>query len=348
MFLKDYWYVAATSDEIADEPLARTLLNEAVVLYRTDDGAVRALEDRCCHRHLPLSLGKVIGDRLQCGYDGLEYDAAGLCVRVPGQTAVPPGARIRAYPVVERWGWIWIWMGDANEAGEAGIEDFHWLDDPGWRAAGCRIPMACDYRLGIDNLLDLSHLTYVHQTTLGNAAVVEAAEVKTERYGAGVRVTRWMIDVPAPPMYRRLVDFGTNIDRWQIIDFSPPCFVKLDLGGAPTGTGARQGDRSRGFERRSLNALTPETETTIHYFWADAHNFDIDKPEVTQLLFEQVHEAFIEDKAFLEAQQRAFDRDRGRPLVDINADAGGLEARRILDRLLEEQDRRPARQASAV
>ena len=245
-------------------------------------------------------------------------------------------------------GWVWIWMGDAEDADEADIEDFHWLDDPDWRAAGCRIPMECDYRLGIDNLLDLTHLPYVHATTLGNAAVAEQAEVRTERHGAGVRVTRWMIDVPAPPMYRRLVDFGTNIDRWQIIDFSPPCFVKLDLGGAPTGTGARQGDRSKGFERKSLNALTPETGTTIHYFWADAHNFDIDKPEVTQLLFEQVHEAFMEDKAFLEAQQRAFDRDRGRPLVDINADAGGLEARRILDRLLAEQDRHTSRQASAV
>ena len=108
---------------------------------------------------------------------------------------------------------------------------------------------------------------------------------------------------------------------------------------APTGTGARQGDRSKGFERKSLNALTPETETSIHYFWADAHNFDIDKRDVTQLLFDQVHKAFLEDKAFLEAQQCAFDRDCGRPLVDINADAGGLEARRILDRLLAEQDR---------
>ena len=238
MFLTDYWYVAAVSDEIGETPLARTLLDEPVVLYRTPDGGIAALEDRCCHRHLPLSLGKVVGEGLQCGYHGLVYDAEGVCIRVPGQTAVPPGARVRAYPVVERWGWVWIWMGDPGQADESRIEDFHWLDDPGWRAAGCRIPMECDYRLGIDNLLDLSHLTYVHATTLGNAAVAEQAEVRTERHGAGVRVTRWMIDVPAPPMYRKLVDFGVNIDRWQIIDFSPPCFVTLDLGGAPTGSGA--------------------------------------------------------------------------------------------------------------
>ena len=333
MFLRDYWYVAALSDEVSAEPLARTLLGEPVVLYRGAGGRIVALEDRCCHRQLPLSMGKVLGERLQCGYHGLVFDATGACVEVPGQAAVPPGAAVRSYPVCERWGWAWIWMGAADAADEARIPDFHELDDPGWRARGSRIPMACDYRLAVDNLLDLSHLTYVHQTTLGNAAVVENADVKTERHGDGVRVTRWMVDVPAPPMYRNLMDFSTNIDRWQIIDFDPPCFVKLDLGGAPTGTGAVQGDRSKGFERRSLNAITPETETSVHYFWADAHNFNLDQPAVTDLLYNQVLEAFIEDRAVMEAQQAALDRSPGRAHVDINGDAGGLQARRILDRL---------------
>jgi len=309
------------------------LLDEPVVLYRGAGGETVALEDRCCHRQLPLSMGRVQGDRLQCGYHGLTFRPDGVCVEVPGQAAIPPGAGVRSYPVCERWGWVWIWMGVAAAADEVLIPDFYELDDPGWRARGSRIPMECDYRLGIDNLLDLTHLTYVHQTTLGNAAVTEAAEVTTERFGAGVRVTRWMIDVQAPPMYGKLMDFKTNIDRWQIIDFIPPCFVKLDLGGAPTGTGAVQGDRSHGFERRSLNAITPETETSVHYFWADAHNFNLDQPAVTNLLYEQVLEAFIEDKAVMEAQQASLSRSPGWQQVDINGDAGGLQARRILDRL---------------
>jgi len=333
MFLKDYWYVAAWSNEVTAEPLARMFLGEHVVLYRTPGGQVVALEDRCCHRQLPLSMGKVLGERLQCGYHGLVFAPDGACVEVPGQSTVPPGARIRSYPVTERWGWVWIWMGQADAADDARIPDFHELDNPGWRARGSRIPMRCDYRLAVDNLLDLSHMTFVHQTTLGNAAVVDAADVKTERHSAGVRVTRWMIDVPAPPMYCKLMDFNTNIDRWQIIDFDPPCFVKLDLGGAPTGTGAVQGDRSKGFERRSLNAITPETEASVHYFWADAHNFNLDQPAVTDLLYEQVLEAFIEDRAVMEAQQVSLERAPGRALVDINGDAGGLEARRILDKL---------------
>ena len=334
MFLKNYWYVAAWSNELTTEPLARRFLNEPVVLYRTSANQVVALEDRCCHRQLPLSLGKVIDDQLQCGYHGLLFASDGTCVDVPGQSTMPPGARVHSYPVAERWGWVWIWMGEAVAADEACIPDFHELDDPGWRARGSRIPIECDYRLAVDNLLDLSHLTYVHETTLGNASVVEAAEVKTERHAAGVRVTRWMIDVPAPPMYGKLMEFKTNIDRWQIIDFDPPCFVKLDLGGAPTGTGAFEGNRSKGFERRSLNAITPETDTSVHYFWADAHNFNLDQPAVTDLLYEHVLEAFTEDKAVLEAQQAALNNTPNSAVVDINSDAGGLEARRILDKLV--------------
>ena len=333
MFLKNYWYVAAWSSEVSAEPLARIFLGEPLVLYRTTEDRVVALEDRCCHRQLPLSMGKVIGDQLQCGYHGLIFNANGACVDVPGQTTMPPGAGVRSYPVAERWGWVWIWMGDAEVADETRIPDFHELNDPGWRARGSRIPIRCDYRLAVDNLLDLSHLTFVHESTLGNASVVEAAEVKTERHGAGVRVTRWMIDVPAPPMYSKLMKFNTNIDRWQIIDFDPPCFVKLDLGGAPTGSGAVEGDRSKGFERRSLNAITPETETSVHYFWADAHNFNLDQPAVTDLLYEQVLEAFTEDKAVLEAQQDALNNSPISTPIDINSDAGGLEARRILDKL---------------
>jgi vanillate O-demethylase monooxygenase subunit len=197
--------------------------------------------------------------------------------------------------------------------------------------------VACDYRNLIDNLLDLTHLAYVHRSTLGNAAVAEAAEVATERLGDRVRVTRWMMDRPPPPMYLKVRDFQGNIDRWQIIEFTPPGFVTLDIGGADAGTGARGGDRSRGIERMSLNAITPATDRSLHYFWADAHNFRIEDPAVTDLLFRQVLEAFTEDKAVLEAQQRALDARPPAAAIDTNQDAAGLQARRILDRLVAEE-----------
>ena len=110
MFLRNCWYAAAWDDEVAEIPLARTILGEPVVLWRSADGRPAALEDRCCHRALPLSMGRPVGETLQCGYHGLRFDTAGRCVAVPGQSTIPPGARVRAYPLVERHGWVWIWM----------------------------------------------------------------------------------------------------------------------------------------------------------------------------------------------------------------------------------------------
>jgi len=341
MFVRNAWYVAAWDHEVGRAPLARTFLDQPVVLYRREDGRPVALADRCCHRSLPLGCGRVVGDDLECGYHGLTFAPDGECVRVPGQVRIPPGARVRAYPIVERWHWLWIWMGDPARADPDRIEDFHWLDDPAWRAKGTRLDVACDYRNLIDNLLDLTHLAYVHRSTLGNMAVAEAAEVTAERRGDRVRVTRWMMDRPPPPMYLKVKQFAGNIDRWQIIEFSPPGFVTLDIGGADAGTGARQGDRSRGIERMSLNAITPATGRSLHYFWADAHNFRIDEPELTDLLFRQVLEAFSEDKAILEAQQASLDRGRAATQIDTNQDAAGLQARRILDRLVAEENGTP-------
>ena len=136
MFVTNVWYVAAWDDEIGRQPLARRLLNEPVVLYRGSDGGPIALEDRCCHRHLPLHKGEIEGDNIQCGYHGLTFDRHGQCISIPGQTTVPPGAQVRSYPVVERDRWIWIWMGDPKRADTAPIPAFHWLTDPSWGSKG--------------------------------------------------------------------------------------------------------------------------------------------------------------------------------------------------------------------
>ena len=170
MFLKNYWYVAALAEEVGRQPLGRILLNEPVVLFRTEDGQPVAIEDRCSHRGFPLHKGKLIGDTLECGYHGLVFDCSGRCIKVPGQSQVPSTASIRKYPLVERWGWIWVWMGDPALAGDTPLTDFHWLDDPAWGAKAERLYIKSDYRLIIDNLLDLTHLTFVHPGTIGSAA----------------------------------------------------------------------------------------------------------------------------------------------------------------------------------
>ena len=173
-FVRNAWYVAAWQHEVeAGQALSREILGTPVLLYRTADGTPVALEDRCCHRALPLSMGRVLGDRIECGYHGLQFDRAGDCVAVPGQIAIPPGARVPAYPLVERDRFVWIWMGDADRMDPADIPAFHWLDHPDWRAKPSYLHIRCNYQLLIDNLLDLSHLPFVHPTTLGEMGVAE-------------------------------------------------------------------------------------------------------------------------------------------------------------------------------
>lgn len=341
MFPRNYWYVAAWDHEVRRQELfRRTLCNQPVVLYRRENGDPVALEDRCCHRHMPLSDGNLKGNNLECVYHGLVYDPSGTCIHIPSQKTIPPEACVRSFPVVERHQWIWIWMGDPALANPDDIEDFHWMDDPGWRAKGEKLDLPGNYMLLVDNLLDLTHLQFVHPTTLGTEAI-SGAPITTEREGDLIRVTRWILDSPPPPFFQKAGGFAPdqNIDRWQIIEFTPPAFVRLDVGGAPTGTGAQDGDRSKGFSMRNLNAITPETDTTTHYFWAQAHDFQINDPTVTELLYRQVHTAFLEDLAVIGSQQgnlSVFGDDLP-PAVDFNQDAGGLQARRIVERILEEE-----------
>jgi vanillate O-demethylase monooxygenase subunit len=337
MFLRNYWYVAATDSEISHKPLGRMILGDPIVLFRAEDGTPVAFEDRCPHRHLPLSMGKLVGDTLQCLYHGLRFARDGHCVYIPGQEQIPQGAKVRCYPVIERYHWIWIWMGDPALADPAAITDFHWLDDPNWRAKGDYLHVDANWQLVVDNLLDLTHLAFVHDTTIGNLALAEHAKVKVARTLDGVVVTRWIVDQEPPPTFKKVGGFQGNVDRWQIIDFTPPAFLRLDVGATPTGTGAPEGRRVGGINMRNLNAITPETETTSHYFWGQAHDFDVKNPETTNKIFEQIQMALLQDVAVFSAQQRNLNLIRNPPQIDIAADAGAIQARRILARLYGEE-----------
>jgi phenylpropionate dioxygenase-like ring-hydroxylating dioxygenase large terminal subunit len=347
MFLRNHWYVAAAEEEVAGRPLGRTILGEPVVLFRTEDGTPVALEDRCAHRRLPLSMGKMVGNELQCHYHGLRFDRTGQCVRVPGQDLIPPSARVRSYPLVERYRWLWIWMGDPARADPDQITDFHWFADKAWGAKHSYLHVEANWQLVVDNLLDLTHLAFVHETTIGNSALVENAAVKVQRAADNVLVTRWMIDTPAPPTFVKVGGFTSNVDRWQIIDYTPPAFLRLDVGATPTGTGAPQGRRVNGISMRNLNAITPETDTTSHYFWGQAHDFDVDNPEMTEKIFQQINAAFHEDVAVFTAQQRSIAQRPDAPQIDINADTGAIQARRIIDRLYAQEQAEAAHSQAA-
>ena len=342
MYLRNAWYVAAWSREVGREPLARTLLDEPIVFYRTQDGAPVALQDRCCHRHLPLSLGELIGDELQCGYHGLRFDAAGACVAVPGQSAIPPGGRVRSYPVVEKFGWVWIWMGDPACADDSLIPNWWWADHPEWACARPdSLHIACNYRLITDNVLDVTHLSYVHASSIGSAAIAEFP-VETEREDGLVRMTRWILDRPPPPMYKAAGGFTGNVDRWQIVEHVPPCFSVNDAGCAEVGSGAPQGNRSQGIDLKALSAPTPETERTTHYFFAFVRAFGLDDPVLDKVFEEDFVDVFREDVVVLEAQQRMMEMKPDAPRIDINVDAAPLAARRMLDEMIAAERAAPA------
>ena len=333
MFMRDAWYVAAWVSEIGATPLARTILGETVVLYRTDDGRFVALEDRCCHRALPLSLGRVEGDHIRCGYHGLLFASDGACVEVPGQATVPPGAMVRTYPIRECWGWAWIWMGAPERADPALIPDWWWMDHPDWKMVegnGAKpLHMNCNYEFVTDNLMDVSHLTYVHASSIGVESIPDFP-ISTERGDRWVRMTRWVLDRPAAPFYQSAGQFPGNVDRWMITDTELPCHTVNDVGCAPVGSGAAEGNRDQAIEFRVLNAPTPETETSTHYFYARARRFAQESAEMDEIFRTQFDAVFIEDKEVLEAQQRRTGTESGIAQIDINVDAPGIAVRTML------------------
>ena len=334
MFLRNCWYAATWSKDLGRGPFARTLLNEPVVMYRKENGVPVALADRCCHRAAPLSRGVCVGDRLECGYHGLRYDPDGKVAVVPGQSSVPPGAAVKAYPLREKWNVVWIWMGDPGAADEALIPDLFWLDDPAWVATPGHFHMAGNYQLIIDNLLDLTHVIYLHKNTIAGDPAEAVAPTRTERLENGVRVGRWMIDIAPPPLFARAGGFDANVDRWQQVTWHPPSNVYLDIGCAATGTGAPEGDRGQGISIWSTHLVTPETETTSYYHWAYARDFRLEDDALTKMLFEGSRDTFYEDVEMVAAQQQRLDGASLDGLIDINADNAQLQARSMLAEMI--------------
>ena len=333
MYLRNCWYAAAWDHEVAETPFARTLLDEPVVLFRTADGAPVALQDRCCHRALPLSMGQVVNDTLQCGYHGLRFDRDGHCVEVPGQSTIPPGARVKTYPVVERHKWIWIWMGDPGEADEALIPDWWRMDHPEWKPVkgGAPFYLQANYLLVNDNLLDLSHVAFVHDGSIGTGAVTDFP-ITTERGESFVEMTRVVRDSPPPPLYRDLGRFTGNVDRWQVAVSSLPAYNTVHAGCAPPGAGCAEAPLDERMEFFNLNAMTPETATTTHYFYAHTRSFRLDDTTVDETFRKDFRAVFSEDIGIIDAQQANMNRRPDGPSVDIGVDGPGMLFRRMLER----------------
>lgn len=334
-FIRNCWYVAAWTHEVgAGTLLGRTITGVPILLWRDDAGRVIAFEDRCCHRGAPLSLGRREATGVRCMYHGMLFDPDGRCIEIPSQDFIPPQARVRTFPLVERHRWIWVWMGDPERADASLVPDTHVLDDPGWRGTPGYLHYPTSYLLIADNLLDFSHLAYVHEKTLGGSAKYAQVRPKVTPTPRGIRVERWLLDDEPAPFLKGLKSWSGRVDRWNLYDFVLPGVLLMDSGSAPAGTGAPEGRRMDAAEFFGCQAITPETASSSHYFFQQSHSFALDDPTVTEGLRDAVLAGFQEDYDMICAQQRVLDLDPDFPMLGLRMDTALGHFRRLVDRTL--------------
>jgi vanillate O-demethylase monooxygenase subunit len=335
-FVRNAWYIAAWPDELQAGLVARTILNQPLVIFRDAAGKACALEDRCCHRGAPLSHGQIRSGAIQCGYHGLVFDGHGKCIAIPGQDTIPAQARVRSFPVIERQQIIWIWMGDPDAVDASRIIDYPFHDQPDkWPHRKAMFRIEANYSMMIDNLMDLSHLAYVHRKTIGgNPDAHAAAEISVTATRRGCVYERWMMDSPPPPTYVKAVGFKGRIDRWHRFEFLAPATVIQNNGAIDVGRNARENRDQPGLHFQLLHHATPESETSFHYFFSVANGYRQDEPEATEQLYSETWPTFQEDKIIMEAQQSRIDSEPDRKFVPIKSDKALFAARRALAELI--------------
>jgi len=325
---KKCWYVAATSDEIAESPLGRRLLGEEVVLWRGASGPVTAFVNRCAHRAFPLSHSSVDGDRLVCGYHGCTYDADGKCIHIPSQPQVPTGMRVRSFPILEQPPYVWIWLG--KPAAAAGSEPARtlWINDPAWTTFGDAWQVDANYMMVHEHYLDFSYAPVVHGTDLpagldsmpafSDVEVTETA-VSYTRLLPELGLAGWQADATGldPALTYKHRESGTFVSPamhrqyWEISTANGEVYTTT-----------------------RTHAITPETETSTHVFMEASRNYRTDRDEVTTRLRSFLSGVAERDTAILEMAANHSGYDRWRGGVEFRADAAALRARRIVGVML--------------
>jgi phenylpropionate dioxygenase-like ring-hydroxylating dioxygenase large terminal subunit len=335
-FLRSIWYVAAWKDEITDRLFSRTFLNEPVLMYRKQNGEAVAIGDRCPHRFAPLHMGRLVGDAVECPYHGLQFDCSGACIKNPhGDGKIPQAAKVKSYPLVEKYDLLWIWMGQPERADPSRIPAFEQIVDPQKRTIKGYTAIQANYELVADNLLDLSHAQFVHADFLRTDAFLEAAHEVVQE-GQTVHSRRWVPNTKGPASYMRHFDDPEMlVDHWMRARWDAPGLCRLDVGVTPAGR-----PESEGIRRQGSHLLTPETETSTHYFYASTRNFRINDPATDDQVREWHRVGFGEqDKPMIEAVQRMMgttDLMSLRPVL-LSVDSAAMRGRRILARLIEQE-----------
>jgi len=331
-FLNNVWYMAAWSSEIGEALFRRRIAGAPILLFRRADGGVAALTDRCSHRFAPLSMGTRQGDTVRCPYHGLTFASDGACVANPFSDTLPKGATIRSWPVVERDGAVWLWAGAPGEADSATIPDFAALMRPCGPPLTGLMPMNAGYQFGTDNLMDLSHIEFVHTGSFAGAGVIFGGEHRVRQDGETLHSDWWMPDVAAPAHTFGIYPPEQRCDHWLDMRWNAPASMLLEIGATPKGQ-----PRGEGCTVWQAHILTPETETSAHYFWATTRSSDHADPGADAFLRGLMGEAFEgEDKPIIEAAFANLDgRDFwGEKPVSLGIDQGGTRARRLIETML--------------
>lgn len=337
MFLKNAWYVGAWSHEVTHSLKQIVMLGEKICVYRNSQGEVIALEDACPHRKLPLSKGRIKDDNVECGYHGLTFDCAGQCVWAPGGGRMPSAAKVRPYPVHEKYGLVWIWMGNAAIADADEIIDIPNFYDPDWGMnSGDAMELKCNYLLMCDNLLDPSHVAWVHETSFAQAATRDTP-LKVTKTEVGVIVHRWMMNVDAAPFYAKIIGFEGKCDRLQHYEVRYPSHALIRSIFTPAGTGGPDGTLHQDtFVMDSYNFMTPVNDGETRYYWFQLRNIRPKDEELSKLMAADVRGAFEEDRAILNEVQIGMN-SKTSPHIDLSIDAGQLRFRRQLEAMIAEE-----------
>ncbi len=339
MFLKNAWYVAGWSSDFKQELKAERYLDESIVLYRRSDGSPVALENACPHRKVPLSMGKIIDDNIECGYHGLTFNGLGKCVLAPTQPgSIPPRAHVKSYPVFDRYKLLWIWMGDPELADPEKIFFVENYENPEWGYTdGGVLDIECNYLWIADNLLDPSHVAWVHVTTFAGAGT-EDQPLEIEKTPDGVIVSRWISGKLPSPYYAKLVKFEGPCDRLQHYEMQFPAIGVNKSIYTPVGTGGK------GFKpgpktliNISYNFMTPISEEKTRYFWFQHRNTEPQNKEVSEQMNKGAYYAFEEDRDILVAVHNGMS-NKETPNIDLGLDAGAKLFRRSLSKRIEEEE----------
>lgn len=331
-FVKNAWYVAGWSKNFDQGLTAIEITGQKLVIFRESSGSVKALEDQCPHRLLPLSMGKRIGDTIQCGYHGMTFNGSGKCVRVPGQNNTPKSAYVQTFPIEERHGVVWIWMGDPDRADPKSIFDLPEFSDPNWHAHhGGELHINSNYLNVAENLVDPAHVSFVHPTTLGSSAS-ENVPVHVSTNGPVISAWRWIRDSAPIGFFQKFGGFSGNVDRWHYYDLHLPSTAMIDFGSIDTALNCHEENRNQGVRIFALHFVTPVTEEYTIDYWMHLRNTAVGDDIASEQMDSMLQIAFSEDKAILEAVHEQEKRPQKRRPIRIAIDkAPSVYRKRIRD-----------------